>query len=126
MDAKDLKTFDDIYEWEIDERLRFGDVDEWEAFLEKGGPDEYFDPRYSNIDDVERPFHYAHYSIEPKEFIIRNKMPVWKGNVVIYVSRAGHKTYDNETLNTSEILDLRKAIRYCEMRINMLNDETDL
>ena len=126
MDAKDLKTFDDIYEWEIDERLHFGDEDEWEDFLENGDPNVYHDPSCSNIDDVERPFHYVHYSIEPKEFIIRNKMPFWKGNVVKYVSRAGHKTYDNETLNASEILDLRKAIRYCEMRINMLNDETNL
>ena len=124
MDTKDLKTFDELYEWEESERLRLG-VEPWE-YQPEWDEEECNDPRWTNIDDVKRPSHYVHYDIEPKEFIIRNKMPFWKGNVVKYVSRAGHKIYGDETKPASEILDLRKAIRYCEMRINMLNEEEAL
>jgi hypothetical protein len=50
-------------------------------------------------------------------------MDFWRGNVIKYVSRAGSKLYDGQDETQSEITDLCKAIRYCEMRINMLNEE---
>ena len=49
-----------------------------------------------------------------------NKFEFWRGNVIKYVSRAGSKVYDSQTPEQSEINDLKKAIRYCEMRINIL------
>tara|TARA_Y100000389_G_C17305904_1_gene435393 strand:+ start:217 stop:399 length:183 start_codon:yes stop_codon:yes gene_type:complete len=52
---------------------------------------------------------------------MQNAMPFWQGNVVKYVSRAGSKVYDGQDATQSEITDLKKAIRYCEMRINQLN-----
>jgi Protein of unknwon function (DUF3310) len=75
---------------------------------------------------VVKPAHYTQYVIEPITFIMRNKMEFWRGNVIKYVARAGSKRYDNMDATQSEITDLRKAIRYAEMRINMLNGETEL
>tara|TARA_B110000037_G_scaffold28144_1_gene33497 strand:- start:169 stop:339 length:171 start_codon:yes stop_codon:yes gene_type:complete len=46
-----------------------------------------------------------------------NSFAFWRGNVVKYVSRAGSKAYDGQSMAQSEITDLRKAIRYCEIRI---------
>jgi hypothetical protein len=51
---------------------------------------------------------------------MKNSLSFWKGNVIKYVMRAGLKTYDNQDETQSEITDLRKAMRYCEMRINQL------
>ena len=71
-------------------------------------------------DEVYRPDHYAQYTIEPIVFIMQNHLPFHVGNIVKYVMRAGHKIYENQTSIESEITDLKKAIRYCEMRINLL------
>ena len=49
-----------------------------------------------------------------------NGMEFWRGNVIKYVSRAGSKLYDGQDKVQSEITDLKKAMRYCEMRINLL------
>jgi len=46
--------------------------------------------------------------------------------VVKYAMRAGHKQQANKSMMESEIEDLQKAIRYCEMRINQLRGETSL
>lgn len=77
-------------------------------------------------DLTETPNHYARYPIEPKNFIIRNGMEFWRGNIIKYASRAGSKIYDGLDEVDSEILDLQKAIRYANMRINQLNGEYDL
>jgi hypothetical protein len=74
-------------------------------------------------EQIIQPAHYTQYVVEPIEFIMVNDMDFWRGNVIKYVSRAGHKTYDGQDATESEITDLSKAIRYCEMRINMLNEE---
>ena len=74
-------------------------------------------------DQIIQPAHYAQYAVEPIEFIMVNDMDFWRGNVIKYVSRAGSKMYDGQDEIQSEITDLCKAIRYCEMRINMLNEE---
>ena len=40
--------------------------------------------------------------------------------------RAGYKTEPGLTQTESEIKDLKKAIRYLNMQINLLNGETEL
>ena len=40
--------------------------------------------------------------------------------------RAGHKQQPGKSAIESEILDLEKARRYCEMRINQLNGKSEL
>lgn len=60
---------------------------------------------------VIHPAHYAQYKIEPITFIMENDLPYWMGNVIKYVLRASAK-------NGTE--DLRKAIRYIEMQIQLL------
>lgn len=76
-----------------------------------------------DAETVTTPKHYAQYAVEPIEFIMINDMDFWRGNVIKYVSRAGSKLYDGKDETQSEITDLYKAIRYCEMRINMLSEE---
>jgi hypothetical protein len=71
-------------------------------------------------DIVKYPEHYARWIIEPIVFIIRNKFEFWRGNIIKYVCRAGAKQYENMTIEQSEITDLKKAMRYCEIRINEL------
>lgn len=75
---------------------------------------------------VVRPAHYARYLIEPITFIMRNGFEFWRGNIVKYASRAGHKLYPGKDEVESEIIDLQKVIRYAEMRINQLQGETVL
>ena len=77
-------------------------------------------------DKVEKPSHYTRYSIEPITFIMRNGIEFWRGNIIKYATRAGYKKYDDLSEVDSEITDLKKVIRYAEMRINQLNGETDL
>lgn len=73
-------------------------------------------------DTVKTPSHYARWAIEPAEFILKNGFEFWRGNIVKYASRAGFKQYDGMDLKDSEILDLRKVVRYAEMRIEQLQD----
>lgn len=75
---------------------------------------------------VKTPSHYAQYAIEPKNFIIRNGMEFWRGNIIKYASRAGSKIYAGMDEFESEVVDLRKVIRYAEMRINQIDGEYDL
>ena len=77
-------------------------------------------------DKVNQPNHYARWSIEPITFIMRNGMEFWRGNIIKYATRAGYKQYDGLDEVASEITDLEKVIRYCEMRINQLSGETKL
>jgi hypothetical protein len=77
-------------------------------------------------DLVEQPNHYARWKIEPITFIMRNGIEFWRGNIIKYATRAGYKRYENQTTDESEVTDLKKVIRYCEMRINQINGETKL
>ena len=88
--------------------------------------DTQFDEKMSHKDVVHKPDHYAKWPIEPATFILRNSMEFWRGNIVKYATRAGHKLYDGKTKQESEITDLKKIIRYAEMRINQLNGEQTL
>ena len=77
-------------------------------------------------DVVHQPDHYARWKIEPITFIMRNGIEFWRGNIIKYATRAGYKQYDGKDMVQSEITDLQKVQRYCEMRINQLNGETKL
>lgn len=77
-------------------------------------------------DVVNKPSHYTRYAIEPVSFIMRNDLPFHTGNMIKYAVRAGYKLYPNQDEVESEITDLKKVIRYAEMRINLLNGETEL
>lgn len=68
-------------------------------------------------DAVVKPSHYTKWKIEPINFIMRNNMPFWMGNVVKYCMRADDK---------NGIEDLRKAIRYIEFRIRQLEGEVEI
>lgn len=77
-------------------------------------------------DVVHQPNHYARWAIEPITFIMRNGMEFWRGNLIKYSTRAGYKQYDGKDMVESEITDLEKVKRYCDMRINQLRGETQL
>lgn len=87
--------------------------------------DTQFDERVNlgATDVIKKPDHYAKWPIEPATFILRNGMEFWRGNIVKYATRAGHKQYEAMTKAESEVTDLKKIIRYAEMRINQLNGE---
>lgn len=72
------------------------------------------------------PDHYMQHVIEPIEYIMRNEMEFWRGNIIKYATRCGSKHYDGLTAENSEVLDLRKVQRYAEMRINMIVGEPKL
>ena len=71
-------------------------------------------------DIVNEPSHYKRWPIEPIEFTMRNNFEGWRSNCTKYICRAGFKLYEGKTKEESEIIDLRKNIRYSEMRINQL------
>lgn len=77
-------------------------------------------------DIVKRPSHYTRFKIEPVTFIMRNDLPFHTGNIVKYALRAGHKLYPDQDNVESEITDLKKVMRYAEMRINLLEGEMEL
>ena len=70
-------------------------------------------------DIIKAPLHYAKHPNQPVDFIMSNGLS-WAGNVIKYVSRAGTKLYQGQDPVQSEITDINKAIRYCEMRLNQL------
>ena len=71
-------------------------------------------------DVVIKPEHYTRWTVEPIVFIMKNDIEFWRGNIIKYTMRAGFKRYNNQDQISSEITDLRKVIRYSEMRINQL------
>jgi len=75
---------------------------------------------------VSKPSHYTRWKIEPITYIMRNSMEFWRGNIIKYASRAGFKDYPDADPVESEITDLRKVIRYAEMRINQLQGKVEL
>ena len=80
----------------------------------------------SRSDPVHRPEHYARWPIEPVQFALRNDVEFWRGSVLKYVMRAGYKQQPGLSEVEAEIQDLEKAIRYCEMRINLIKGEQEL
>lgn len=81
-----------------------------------GGEEEKTDDSGST-DPVNHPSHYTWSSIEPIDAIEAWQLPYHLGNVVKYVSRAGHKD-KSKTLE-----DLKKANWYLSRYINNLEQE---
>jgi hypothetical protein len=75
---------------------------------------------------IENPDHYTRLAIPTGEYIMRNDMEFWRGNVIKYVSRAGYKAKADMSMMESEREDLVKARRYIEMRLNMLDGKPEL
>ena len=59
-------------------------------------------------DEVNNPSHYIDMVIPPSDFIYDNKLDFFTGNAIKYLCRANKK---------NGLVDLRKAIKYIEMRI---------
>ena len=59
--------------------------------------------------------HYKKMPIQPLEFIAKNDLDFFQGNVIKYVLRYKDK---------NGVEDLRKAIHFIEMMIEMMEDET--
>ena len=57
--------------------------------------------------------HYKDFRIQPYEFISKNNLSFFQGNVVKYVCRY---------LSKNKIEDLQKIIHYCELEILKLKD----
>ena len=57
--------------------------------------------------------HYKSFNIQPYEFISKNNLSFFQGNVVKYVCR-----YQNK----NGIEDLEKIIHYCELEIKKIKD----
>lgn len=66
-------------------------------------------------DPVNNPAHYTYGKIEVIEYILDKGLDFCLGNVIKYVSRAGHK---NNALE-----DLQKAAKYLEFKINDLKNQ---
>ena len=58
--------------------------------------------------------HYKSFRIQPYEFISKNDLSFFQGNVVKYVCRY---------LTKNKIEDLQKIIHYCELEILKLKDD---
>ena len=60
------------------------------------------------------PKHYKKYNIQPFEFISKNELNFFQGNVIKYACR--YKMKDG-------IKDLEKIIHYCELEILKMKDD---
>ena len=80
----------------------------------------------SAMNEQEGGDHYKGRAIQPVQYIHANGIGFFEGNVIKYVCRAGAKKYEGMTGLESEITDLKKVMRYAEMRINMLQGEVEL
>ena len=58
--------------------------------------------------------HYKFFEIQPYEFIAKNDLSFFQGNVVKYVCRYKHK---------NGIEDLEKIKHYCDLEIEHLKDD---
>ena len=57
--------------------------------------------------------HYKHFTIQPYEFISKNNLSFFQGNVVKYVCRYIYK---------NKIEDLEKIKHYCDLEIQKMKD----
>jgi hypothetical protein len=74
-------------------------------------------PTVSAFSRQEGGSHYSACAIQPLEFITANGLDFLTGNVVKYAVRAGKKQ------GQSELDDWRKALHYCQMKVEMLERE---
>lgn len=73
---------------------------------------------FEQKEQVNHPSHYNIGKIEVADAIYDWKLDFFRGNVVKYVARAGHKD------PTKELEDLKKAKWYLEYSISMLEKES--
>ena len=60
------------------------------------------------------PKHYKNFKVQPFEFISKNELTYFQGNVIKYVCRYKQK---------NGVQDLEKIIHYCELEIKKLKDD---
>jgi hypothetical protein len=99
------------YYVELDGLIGWWDIASFKPYVEQKDPHEGI---------VTKPPHYIRWAIEPIEFLYRNRVEGHIFNIVKYSMRAGHKLYPGMDAVQSEIVDLKKAARNIEMRINLL------
>ena len=68
------------------------------------------------FDAVTSPDHYTRLLIQPIQFLMQNDMEYWRGCIIKYTCRAGHKHHSGKSIQQSEIDDLDKIIEYCTFR----------
>ena len=61
--------------------------------------------------------HYKKFKIQPYEFISKNNLSFYQGNVVKYVCRYLHK---------NKIEDLEKIKHYCDLEIKKMKDKDNV
>ena len=60
--------------------------------------------------------HYQHYLIQPYEFISKNELTFFQGNVIKYVCRYKRK---------GGAEDIKKIIHYCQLELKKMRDIKD-
>ncbi len=67
-------------------------------------------------DLISAPPHYTQYKIEPVDFIMKNKLEFWQGNIIKYIMRFEKK---------NGVEDLKKARTYLNRKISELETSSD-
>lgn len=71
-------------------------------------------------DNIKNPAHYTYGKIQPKDYIRALDLNFNLGNVVKYVSRAGHKRSATLSAREKAIEDLEKARQYIDFELEYL------
>jgi hypothetical protein len=90
----------------------------WEEYFENSsyGRSETTQPTKSSSMNKYSPTHYKRGKIEVWDFIVDQNLDYLAGNVVKYVCRAGHKSYE------SELDDWLKVKAYVERKIKQIQE----
>ena len=75
----------------------------------------------TSITSQDGPSHYKRGLIEPWDFIRDQGLNYHLGNAVKYISRAGYKGIESQSMQHAYIQDLKKAIHYLQ---NELDNQT--
>lgn len=74
------------------------------------------------MDIINRPEHYTIGKIEPIDYIESLDLNFNLGNVIKYISRAGHKSIPNMSIAESKLIDLKKAQNYLNREVSRLEN----
>tara|TARA_Y100001951_G_C11092201_1_gene157363 strand:+ start:105 stop:518 length:414 start_codon:yes stop_codon:yes gene_type:complete len=118
--SNQMKPFKEEMDMSYTKAIKSHEKDKWQKLKKQDKENEHFVANILEDKIVVKPVHYEKFAIEPITFIMKNGLEFWRGNIVKYAVRCGHKTYDGMDEVESEITDLKKVIRYAEMRINQL------
>lgn len=72
------------------------------------------------MDIINKPSHYTVGEIEPIDYIESLNLNFNLGNVIKYISRAGHKRMPKMSMDESKLVDLRKAQQYLNREVERL------